>query len=132
MVLTTNPYQQYKQQGVMTASPVELIVMLYDGCVRNLRVAKLSFEEKNVVTANESLLKAQAIVQELSLCLDYSYPISGEINRLYTFVEEAIVEAIEKSNGDQLEDLVAIMTDLRVAWADVSRQTRVDTLAIEE
>lgn len=132
MLLTTNPYQQYKTQGVMTASPMELVVMLYDGCVRQLRIARLSFEENNIVVANEALLKAQAIVQELSRSLDPTYPISAEINRLYEFVEDGIVSAIGGDKTDDLEALAQIMSDLRATWAEVARQTRANTLAVEE
>ncbi len=50
--MATNPYAQYKQQGVLTASPTELVVMLYEGCIKQLKLAKIHIESKNMESAD--------------------------------------------------------------------------------
>ncbi len=132
MVLTSNPYDKYKQQGVMTASPMELIVMLFDGCVRQLKVAALAYGQDNRTLANEALLKAQAIVHELMLCLDRSYDIAKELYPIYDFIENSIYQMIQSGEHASLADLTEIVTDMRGTWNEVARQTRASSLAIEE
>ncbi len=132
MVLTTNPYEQYRQQGVMTASPAELIVMLYDGCIRQLKLAILSLGDNNAEIANTALLKAQAIVQELSRSLDRQYDISHELARIYDFVEDTIYNVITSRSADDLRPLVEIMQELHGTWVQVSRETRATSLTLED
>ena len=132
MILTANPYEQYRQQGVMTASPAELVVMLYDGCVRQLKLAILTIEEEDIEASNKALLKAQAIVQELSNSLDKQYEISNELLRIYEFVENTIYETITSHNADDLRPLVEIMQELHETWVQVARSTRVTSLTLED
>lgn len=116
----------------MTASPMELIVMLYDGCVRQLKVAALAYGEGNRTLANEALLKAQAIVQELTLSLDRSYAVAKELFPIYEFMEDTIYQMIQTGRHEALADITEIMADLRGTWNEVARQTRAASLAIEE
>lgn len=132
MVLTTNPYDRYRQQGVMTASPMELIVMLYDGCIRQLRVAVLAVKDGNEALSSEALVKAQAIVQELSLSLDRSYELSSELSRIYEFVEETIYQAIQQKDLKDIPAVTDIMVELHETWNEVAKKTRASSLAIEE
>ena len=60
-----NPADAYKRQGVLTATPAELIVMLYDGCIRQLKLGALAAEKKDFERANACFQKAQRIVAEL-------------------------------------------------------------------
>lgn len=132
MVLTTNPYEQYRQQGVLTASPAELIVMLYDGCIRQLKLAILTLEDgDNVEIANGAMLKAQAIVQELATSLDRKYEIATELFQIYEFVEETIFNTIHNRNADDLRPLVEIMQELHESWVEVARATRARNVAMD-
>lgn len=131
MVLTTNPYEQYRQQGVMTASPAELIVMLYDGCIRQLKLAILTLEEGNDDAANGALLKCQAIVQELSRSLDRQYELSVELFRIYDYVEETLFNTFETRNAEDLRPLVEIMQELHEAWVEVARAARAQGMVLE-
>ena len=131
MVLTTNPYEQYRQQGVMTASPGELIVMLYDGCIRQMKIAILTLTDGNDDAANTALLKCQAIVQELSRSLDRRYEISVELFRIYDYVEEVLFNTFQTRNAEDLRPLVEIMQELHDAWVEASRSTRARDVVFE-
>jgi len=71
-----NPYAKYKENSVNTATKEELTLMLYDGCIKFMNLAKIGIEEKNIEKANDNLLKAQAIITELDITLNMDIEIS--------------------------------------------------------
>ena len=64
-----NPYEQYKNTQISTATPGQLVVMLYDGAIKFCKMAILGMESKNVETASNNLIKVQNIVNELKIPL---------------------------------------------------------------
>lgn len=66
----TNPYQSYQQNSVNTASPGELTLMLYNGCLKFINLAKKAIEDKKMEEKNVNLIKAQKIIQELMVTLN--------------------------------------------------------------
>ena len=74
-----NPYQQYKENSILTASPEELVLMLYNGILRFTEEAKIAIGNKNFERANNSIIRAQDIVSELSATLDMEYDISKNL-----------------------------------------------------
>ncbi len=116
---TANLYNKYKNDSVNTASPVELIIMLYDGCVKNIKIAKLHLEENNIEQASASLIKAQDIVDELIRSLDMSYPISEELMRLYDFISYELVQINVTKDMNRADPLIEILLELKSAWTEV-------------
>ncbi len=116
---TANLYNKYKNDSVNTASPLELIIMLYDGCIKNIKIAALHLEEKNIEQASASLIKAQDIVDELIRSLDMSYPISEELMRLYDFVSYELVQINVTKDMSRAEPVINIMLELKSAWVEV-------------
>lgn len=119
MAIVLNATETYKKQGVMTASPLELIVMLYDGFLRQVRAADAAITEKDLEAANTALLKAQDIVTELMSCLDFSMPISRQLMQIYDFVHWKLREANMNKDSAGLEDVAAMMGELRESWAQI-------------
>jgi flagellar protein FliS len=82
-----DPRKEYMKSAVMTAGPAELIAMLYDACVKNLKLAMLSYEErKDICATSNYLIKAQKIISELMNCLDMSYDLSKDLLAIYEFI----------------------------------------------
>lgn len=119
MAIVLNATETYKKQGVMTASPLELIVMLYDGFLRQVRAADAAIAEKDLEAANTALLKAQDIVTELMSCLDFRMPISRQLMQIYDFVHWKLREANMNKDNAGLEDVAAMMGELRESWAQI-------------
>ncbi len=122
--MATNPYAQYRQQGVLTASPTELVVMLYEGCIKQLKLAKIHLSEKNYEGANNSFQRAQDIITELVMGLDFNYDIAKELLNIYEFVQRAIIDMNITKDANQVDPVVEILDDLRTAWVEVVKQTR--------
>ncbi len=114
-----NPYRQYKQMSVETASPERLIIMLYDGAIKFLNQAKANIEEENIEGANNALLKTQDIISELMIGLNME---AGEIARnlynLYDYFKWCLVEANTHKNTAILDEILEHLTELRDTWIE--------------
>lgn len=119
MAIVLNATETYKKQGVMTASPLELIVMLYDGFLRQVRAADAAIAERDLEAANTAFLKAQDIVTELMSSLDFRMPISRQLMQIYDFVHWKLREANMNKDNAGLEDVTAMMGELRESWAQI-------------
>jgi flagellar protein FliS len=116
MVAYSAAGNQYKQQSAMTASPGELTLMLYDGCIKNLKLAKMHIGSSEFIKTNEVLQKAQNIICELMRSLDMSYGISKQLSQLYHFLIDALVWANVKKDTDKIDEALELISELRDTW----------------
>lgn len=116
---------QYRKAAVSTASPLQLVVMLYDGALRFLNAAKAHMEEGNLYKQNENCQRAQDIVAELISCLDLERggEIAQNLFALYTFVYDRIVQANVEDTPIYLDQAMKVLIDLRESWSQLERQT---------
>lgn len=119
-----NQYNQYRQQSAMTASPGELTLMLYDGCIKDLKLSKMYIEEKDYFKSNENSKKAQAILDELIRTLDMQYPISEQLMRLYDFILHLVIDSNIKKDPEPLDSALELLVELRDAWQQAVRLNR--------
>lgn len=110
---------KYQSDSVMTASPMELIVMLYEGLIKQMRLSDIFLEENDYERANHHLLRAQDIVSELLRSLDLSYPISNNLMQLYTFMLEELADLNMQKDRTRLVPLLEIAGELKDAWVEV-------------
>src|SRR5690606_20211487 len=119
-----NPYQAYRQNAVNTATPGELTLMLYDGCLKFIRLAKEAINQENIEEKNKNIQKAQHIITELMVTLDMKYEISKQIMPLYDFVRSKLIEANVKNSVQSLEEAETIVTEFRDTWKEVIQINR--------
>jgi len=119
-----NPYQVYQQQSVMTAAPGDLTLMLYNGCLKFMGRAALAMEKKDIAGVNEALLRAQDILAELMSTLDMQYEVANNLFALYDFIYHTLVQANIKKDQVLLGQAMALVTELRDAWAEAVKMTR--------
>ena len=118
--INSRPQDAYRQQDVLTANPIDVIVMLYDALKKNILVGRKKIAKNDVQGAHDHLIKAQQIVVELVNSLDMSYEISGNLLDIYEFILRTLEEANLKKDEKALEPLVEIVGDLREAWHEIS------------
>lgn len=123
----SNPYQAYQENSVLTASPGDLTLMLYNGCLKFLNLAKKAIEEKNITEKNTNLQKAQNIINELMVTLNMDIEISKQIMALYDFVRTKLIEANVKNDLAALEEAESIMIEFRDTWKEVIKLNRQQT-----
>ena len=121
---TANAYQTYKAQEITMANPVALIVMLYDGCIKRLKLARMAIEKKDYEDANAHLGKAQDIITELLNCLDFRYPIANNLMHLYDFMLREIMQINAAKDSERIEPVVNMLESLRDAWKQVEKTCR--------
>ncbi|MEG0450245.1 MAG: flagellar export chaperone FliS [Lysinibacillus sp.] len=114
----------YKQNSVTTASPGELTLMLYNGCLKFLNKAKVAILEKNVQEKNTNLQKSQAIIAELMSTLNMDIEISKQMLPLYEYMNHRLVEANIQSDVEIIEEVEGLVTEFRDTWKEVVRINR--------
>ncbi|ANU24603.1 flagellar export chaperone FliS [Planococcus donghaensis] len=115
-MVTINPYQTYQQNSVMTASPQELTLMLYNGCLKFMKLAKRAMADKKIEEKNTNIIKAQNIIQELRSTLKADIEMSAGLEQMYEYMYSRLVEANMKNDVTALEEVEELMTDIRNTW----------------
>ncbi|MCL1828362.1 MAG: flagellar export chaperone FliS [Oscillospiraceae bacterium] len=121
-ITLTNAQDTYRKQAVMTASPAELIVMLYDGLKRNMLIAKRAIGKNDPNAAHNALMKAVSIVEELVRSLDMSVPISEDLLSVYEYMIGAICDINIKKDSALIDPVTEMIQDLKEAWEAVSTE----------
>jgi flagellar protein FliS len=117
-----NLKQQYLQQSVMTATPAELLIMLYDACIKNLKLAEICLTERHDLDgSNTHFIKAQKIIMELVTSLDTSYEISASLLEIYNFLLRTIRDMNIKKEVTLLPQVLEILTSLRDTWETAAK-----------
>ena len=124
MTMVTNPYREYKKQDIMMSNPLDLIVMLYTGCIKQLKLAKGAIENKKIEEANMGLQKAQNILTELTASLDFNYEIADDLARLYDFMLNEMIRINIKKDATTIDPLIDMLSKLRDSWVQVQREIR--------
>jgi flagellar secretion chaperone FliS len=119
-----NPYAAYQNNSVTTASPGELTLMLYNGSLKFIHIAKKAIEEKNIELKNTNIQKAQAIVSELMVTLNTDLEISQNLMSLYDYINRRLTEANVKNDRAILEEVEGLITEFRDTWKQVIQVNR--------
>ena len=111
----------YKQNQVNSSSPKELVVMLYEGCIKFLRLAELGIEENRLDLVNTNIIKAQNIIQELRVTLntDAGGEVSEQLANLYDFFLEELIQANIKKDSEKIVYVREQMHELLESWKEI-------------
>jgi flagellar protein FliS len=125
-----NPYatvkQAYAESSILTASPEQLVVMLYDGGVRFLRQSAEAMRVGNREVARERMRRGEAIIDELNWSLDMSYgQIPENLRMIYLFCKRQLVKANLEFDPTPIDAVVRLLADLRESWATIAQRAEV-------
>ncbi|MFY0741568.1 flagellar export chaperone FliS [Solibacillus silvestris] len=123
-VQTAAAFNAYKQNSVTTASPGELTLMLYNGCLKFLTRAKKAIEEKNIEEKNTNIQKAQAIISELMSTLNAELDVSKQMIPLYDYMNRRLMEANINNDPTIIVEVEGLVTEFRDTWKEVIKITR--------
>jgi flagellar protein FliS len=117
-------FQQYRQLKVQSASPGQLMLMLYDGAIRFCLRAIKQMEIKDVAGKGMSISKAQAIVQELAATLNFQVApeLCASLEQLYIYMTEKLTEANMDSDAEKIKEVVRLLTTVKEGWEQVVKQ----------
>ncbi len=117
---------QYKNNQVITASPEQILIMLYDGAIRFVRQAKLAIEEGRIADKAKAISKAVAIITEFSNTLDHEIggEIATDLSRLYDFMIRELTAVNVRNELQRLEPVEKVLLELREAFAGAAEINR--------
>lgn len=113
--------KEYQKTAVATASPLQLVIMLYDSAIRRCEQGILAIQNKDLPAQHEHLTKAQRILSELTASLDLEG--GGEIAKnlfsIYAFCLNSLVEANLQGDAEKVKPCLRILQELRGSWNEV-------------
>lgn len=117
-------YAQYGNNKVLTASPAELTLMLYEGAIKFCNIAITAIEQKNIQKAHDNIVKVQRIIDHLRITLDMKYKVAEDFERIYKYLGDRLIEANVKKDAEILEEVCKHLRSVRDTWKEVMRINR--------
>ena len=120
-VLANNAYSQYANNKILTASPAELTLMLYEGAIKFCNIAIMAIESKDIEKAHNNIMKVQRIIEEFQITLDFKYTIANDFNNVYNYLMSRLREANMTKDKEILEEVNGHIRTMRDTWKEVMR-----------
>ncbi len=119
-----NKYEQYNNNKIMTASPAELTLMLYEGAIKFCNMAIMGVEQNDISKAHTNIVKTEKIVDYLRTTLNMKYPVAQDFENIYVYLGRRLVEANLKKDKEILEEACEHLRSVRDTWKEVMRLNR--------
>ncbi len=129
--MTKNPYVQYKNNAIATATPAELTLMLYEGAIKFGNIAIKAIEEGDIQKAHTNIMKVQRIITEFRNTLDFKYPVAKDFDRVYEYLERRLVEANVSKDKEIMAEVVMHIRSMRDNWKEVMKRAKQPQSAAE-
>ena len=117
-------YSQYNNSKILTASPAELTLMLYDGAIKFCNIAIVAVEQKDIEKAHVNITKTERIVDYFRQTLDMSYPVAEDFERVYSYLGRRLVEANIRKDKEILEEVNQHLRSMRDTWKEVMQHSK--------
>lgn len=117
----TDAYAQYNNSKILTASPPELTLMLYEGAIKFCNIAIIAVEQGDVPKAHANIKKVQDIINYLRDTLDMKYPVAQDFENIYTYLLSRLLEANVKKEKEILDEINEHLHSIRDTWKEVMR-----------
>lgn len=118
-----NGYAAYANNKVMTASPAELTLMLYDGAIKFCNIAIKAVEDGDVEKAHNNIVKVENIIQEFQATLNHKYKVAEDFDNVYTYLLDRLLMANIKKDKEILEEVLKHLRTMRDTWKEVMKET---------
>lgn len=116
-----NVYGQYNNSKILTASPAELTLMLYEGAIKFCNIAIVAVEHKDIEKAHINIQKTERIIDYFRQTLDMKYPVAEDFDRVYSYLSGRLIEANLKKDKEILEEINGHLRTMRDTWKEVMR-----------
>ncbi|SCW58598.1 flagellar protein FliS [Paenibacillus tianmuensis] len=114
----------YLKTQINTSHPGELTLMLYNGCIKFMKQALDSIQQKDFEGKNEYIKKSLDIIDELIITLDMNYDISRNLYSLYEFMKNNLIKGNMSLDTRCILDVIELMTELRDTWVQALKQAK--------
>lgn len=124
MVNNAEGYNTYLRSKIMTATPAELTLMLYEGAIKFANKAVMAIEKKDMQEAHNNIMRTQRIIEEFRATLDFKYPVAKEFDNVYEYLLGRLVEANLKKDTEILEECLGHLRTMRDTWKEVMKTAK--------
>lgn len=119
--MAVNAAAIYKDNRILTASPAELTLMLYEGAIKFCNIAIMSLDKNDIEKANINLIKAERIIAEFRATLDFKYPAANQFELVYEYIYRRLIEGNIKKDKEIIEEALGHIREMRDTWKEVMR-----------
>ena len=124
-MLANQGYAAYANSKVMTASPAELTLMLYEGAIKFCNIAISAIEEGSIEKAHINIIKTQHIIEEFLATLDHKYPVAQDFDKVYDYLLWRLREVNLHKDAEILEEVLKHLRTMRDTWKEVMHLSKV-------
>ena len=117
-----NPFAEYTTNKILTASPAEVTLMLYEGAIKFCNIAIVSIEHGEIEKAHVNIKKTQRIIEEFRNTLDHKYPVAEDFDLIYVYLLERLLQANIRKDTAILEEVNTHLRSVRDTWKEVMRK----------
>lgn len=116
--------QQYNRSRILTASPAELTLMLYEGAIKFCNIAAMGIENGDMEKAHTNIKKAEDIILEFKSTLNHKYKVAEDFDKIYDYIYDLLTEANIKKDKEILKQATDQIRGMRDTWKEVMVKTR--------
>ncbi len=117
-------YAAYNKNKIMTATPGELTLMLYEGAIKFCNIAIAAIEQENVQKAHDNIVKVEKIIEEFRATLNHKYQVAEDFENVYVYIYDRLVEANVKKDKEILEEVLKHLRTMRDTWKEVMQKAK--------
>ncbi|MCI9050781.1 MAG: flagellar export chaperone FliS [Lachnospiraceae bacterium] len=120
-------YSAYNTNRIMTATPAELTLMLYEGAIKFCNIAIIGVEENDIEKAHNNIVKVENIIGEFIATLNHKYPVAKDFENVYNYLMDSLIEANMKKDKEILEEVLGYLREMRDTWKEVMKRAKTQT-----
>ena len=124
-MLAHQGYAAYANNKIMTASPAELTLMLYEGAIKFANLAIAGMETNDIEKAHTNIIKVERIIEEFQSTLDHKYPVAKDFDEVYNYLMMRLREANLKKDKEIMEEVLKHLRTMRDTWKEVMKTAHV-------
>lgn len=119
-----NAYAQYNASKIMTASPAELTLLLYEGAIKFGNIAVVKMEQKDIEGAQKNIVKVEKIIDYLRETLDTKYPVAQDFERIYVYLSQRLLDTTVSKDPKDMEEVLMHLRSVRDNWKEVMKRAK--------
>lgn len=112
-------YAEYNRNKVLTASPAELTLLLYEGAIKFCNIAIIGLEQNDMEKVHNNIIKVENIIEEFQATLNHKYSVAEDFDKIYKYIYNLLVEVNIKKDKELLEQALNELRGMRDTWKEV-------------
>jgi flagellar secretion chaperone FliS len=120
LLVITNPYQRYAEANLISASPLQLVVMLYECAYENVNAAVKFNRAADHAGRARGVNKALDVLMELTSSCDEGVAITAQLRGLYAYMQGRLMEAHIEQSEEKLLEVAELLRTMLDAWRKIA------------